>query len=75
MGNAIKIIEDTPIVSKLKNFWSEYSPYKFHPQDQKYIQANNLDKYCLDVSIDRMKQEYGEHFEHLHPKMTAIFQA
>jgi len=64
MGNAIKIIEDTPIVSKLKNFWSEYSPYKFHPQDQKYIQANNLDKYCLDVSIDRMKQEYGEHFEH-----------
>jgi hypothetical protein len=43
----------------LKKFWSHYSPYQLHPEDRDYLDLHTSE-YCLDLSIDDMRLEYGE---------------
>ena len=43
----------------LKKFWSHYSPYQLHPEDGDYLDLHTSE-YCLDLSIDDMRLEYGE---------------
>lgn len=46
------------MISELKEFWSQYQPYKLHPLDEQYLQENKQ-KYCLDLSIQEIRQKYG----------------
>ena len=46
------------MLDELKHFWSRYSFYKLHPDDEKYL-INRREKYCLDLTIDQLRIQYG----------------
>ena len=46
------------MIPELKNFWSNYIPYKLHPEDENYL-SQNKQKYCLEISIEELRAKYG----------------
>ena len=46
------------MIPELKKFWSNYNPYKLHPEDENYLGQNKL-KYCLEISIEELRAKYG----------------
>ena len=46
------------MIEELKSFWSNYDPYKLHPEDENYL-SQNKQKYCLEISIEELRTKYG----------------
>ena len=46
------------MINELKEFWSKYTHYQLHPDDEKYLGLNK-DKYCLEISIEEIRKKYG----------------
>jgi|TARA_B110001450_G_scaffold253437_1_gene276881 hypothetical protein len=46
------------MIEDLKSFWSNYNPYKLHPEDENYLNQNKQ-KYCLEISIEELRIKYG----------------
>jgi len=46
------------VIKDLKFFWTNYNPYKLHPEDEKYL-GQNKQKYCLEFSIEELRAKYG----------------
>ena len=46
------------MIEELKSFWTNYNPYKLHPEDEKYL-GQNKQKYCLEISIENLRKKYG----------------
>ena len=46
------------MINELKEFWSKYTHYQLHPDDEKYL-GQNKDKYCLEISIEEIRKKYG----------------
>ena len=46
------------LLDEFKHFWSRYPFYKLHPDDEKYL-INRREKYCLDLTIDQLRIQYG----------------
>lgn len=47
------------MIEDLKSFWSNYTPYKLHPEDENYL-GQNKQKYCLEISIENLRERYGK---------------
>ena len=50
------------MITELKEFWSRYTPYKLHPDDEHYLSINKP-KYCLEVSIEELRNKYGNNLK------------
>ena len=50
------------MINELKEFWSKYTHYQLHPDDEKYLGLNK-DKYCLEISIEEIRKKYGHGLE------------
>ena len=46
------------MITEIKEFWSRYTPYKLHPDDEVYLCTNKL-KYCLELPIEELRNKYG----------------
>jgi len=46
------------VIEELKSFWNSYTPYKLHPEDEKYL-GQNKQRYCLEISIEDLRAKYG----------------
>lgn len=43
----------------LLEFWQNYEPYDFHPEDKEYFQKENLRSHIVNASIDQVVEEFG----------------
>ena len=43
----------------LLEFWQNYEPYDFHPDDKEYFQKENLRSHIVNASIDQVVEEFG----------------
>ena len=62
---------DGYMISELKDFWSNYTHHQLHPDDEKYLGVNKS-KYCLEMSIDELRNRYGNDLKSNHTREKFI---
>lgn len=50
------------MIPELKKFWTNYNPYKLHPEDENYL-GQNKQKFCLEITIEELRKKYGSNLK------------